>query len=105
MKITVNQKNLKKALGLVERIVSRNISLPILNNILLRTENGRLKVSATNLEIGINYLIGAKIEEVGDIAVPARIFSDFIANIDEDIITLTTKNNSLYINSKRYKTQ
>jgi len=105
MKVTINQKNLKKALGLVERIVSRNISLPILNNVLLRTENGRLKVSATNLEIGINYLIGAKIEEVGDIAVPARIFSDFIANIDEDIITLTTKNNSLYINSKRYKTQ
>ncbi|MDP3792767.1 MAG: DNA polymerase III subunit beta, partial [bacterium] len=76
MKITVNQKNFKKALLLVERVVSKNTSLPILNNILLKTENGRLKVSATNLEIGVNYIIGAKIEEVGQIAVPAKIISD-----------------------------
>lgn len=105
MKITVNQKNLKKALNLVEKVVSKNSSLPILNNILLKTENGRLKVSATNLEIGINYIIGAKIEEVGQIAVPARIISDFIGNIIDDKVLLTTKNNILSINSDRYKTQ
>ena len=105
MKITVNQKNLKKALSLVEKVVSKNSSLPILNNILLKTENGRLKVSATNLEIGINYIIGAKIEEVGQIAVPARIISDFIGNITDDKVSLTTKNNILSINSERYKTQ
>lgn len=105
MKITVNQKNLKRALNLVEKIVSKNTSLPILNNILLKTENGRLKVSATNLEIGINYIIGAKIEEVGQIAVPARIISDFISNIIDDKVSLTTKNNILSINSERYKTQ
>ncbi|OGN30222.1 MAG: DNA polymerase III subunit beta [Candidatus Yanofskybacteria bacterium RIFCSPLOWO2_02_FULL_43_10] len=105
MKITVNQKNLKKALNLVEKIVSKNTSLPILNNILLKTENGRLKVSATNLEIGINYIIGAKIEEVGQIAVPARIISDFIGNIVDDKVSLTTKNNILNVNSERYKTQ
>lgn len=105
MKITVNQKNLKKALNLVEKVVSKNTPLPILNNILLKTENGRLKVSATNLEIGINYIIGAKIEEVGQIAVPARIISDFIGNIVDDKVSLTTKNNILSINSERYKTQ
>lgn len=105
MKITVNQKNFKKALLLVEKVVSKNISLPILNNILLKTENGRLKVSATNLEIGVNYIIGAKIEEIGQIAVPARIISDFIGNIADDKVLLTTKNNILSINSERYKTQ
>ncbi len=105
MKITVNQKNLKKALSLVEKVVSKNNSLPILNNILLKTENGRLKVSATNLEIGINYIVGAKIEEVGQIAVPARIISDFIGNITDDKVLLTNKNNILNINSEKYKTQ
>src|SRR3989338_8559081 len=105
MKITVNKKNLKKALNLVEKIVSKNSSLPILNNILLKTENGRLKVSATNLEIGVNYVIGAKIEELGQIAVPSRIISDFIGNILDDKVSLTTKNNILSINSERYKTQ
>ena len=105
MKITVNQKNFKKALNLVEKVVSKNTSLPILNNILLKTENGRLKISATNLEIGINYIIGAKIDEVGQIAVPARIISDFIGNIIDDKVSLTTRNNILSINSDRYKTQ
>ena len=66
MKVTVNQKNLKKVLWLVEKIVSKNPALPILNNILIKTENGRLKISATNLEMGINCYIGAKIEEIGE---------------------------------------
>lgn len=105
MKITTNPKNLAKALNIVERVISRNTSLPILNNILLKTENGRLKVSATNLEIGINYFLGAKIDEIGEIAVPARIFSDFIKNITEDKLTLVTKNNILSINTEKYKTQ
>ncbi len=105
MKITSYTKNLKKALSVVEKIVSKNTSLPILNNILIKTENGRLKISATNLEIGINYLIGTKVDEVGEIAVPARIVSDFINNINEDKIILSTKNNILNIDSEHYKTQ
>ncbi|MBI2065302.1 MAG: DNA polymerase III subunit beta [Candidatus Yanofskybacteria bacterium] len=105
MRITINQKNLLKATTTVERVVSRNPSLPILNNILLKTENGRLKISATNLEIGINYYIGAKIDETGEIAVPARIFSDFIGNLGEEKITLVTKNNILSLNTNKYKTQ
>lgn len=105
MKLITNQKNLKKSLSIVERIVSKNASLPILNNILLKTENGRLKVSATNLEIGINYFIGAKIDEVGQIAVPSRVFSDFIGNVTDEKVSITTKNNILNIDSDKYKTQ
>jgi len=90
---------------LVEKIVSRNPSLPILNNILIKTDNGRLRVSSTNLEIGINCTIGAKIDEVGEIAIPARVSSDFINNISDEKITLHTKNNILFINSDKYKTQ
>ena len=105
MKVIVNQKNLKKALGIVEKIVSRNTSLPILSNILLKTENGRLKLSATNLEIGVNYIIGVKINEVGQIAIPAKIFYDFINGINDEKISLSVKNNILSINSESYKTQ
>lgn len=105
MKIILNQKNLSKAVNMVEKVVSRNPSIPILNNVLLKTENGRLRVSATNLEIGINCFLGAKIEESGEIAVPARIFSDFISNINDEKVTLITKNNVLNINADKYKTQ
>ena len=105
MRITTNLKNLSKALTIVERVISKNSLLPILNNILLRVENGRLKISATNLEIGINYLLGAKVDEVGEIAVPARIFSDFVKNLEGDKLNLVTKNNILSINNEKYKTQ
>ena len=105
MKITVSQKNLKRAVSLVEKIVSRNPSLPILNNILLKTDNGRLRVSSANLEMGINCMVGAKIDEVGEIAIPARVSSDFINNVSDDKVILQTKNNVLYINSDKYKTQ
>lgn len=105
MKITVNQKNFKKALGVVEKVVAKNVTLPILNNVLLKTENGMLKLAATNLEIGMNYIIGAKIEEVGQVAVPARIISDFTSNISDEKIILSVKNNILSINSEHYKTQ
>ena len=105
MKVTVNQKNLKRSLGLVEKIVSRNPSLPILNNILLKTDNGRLKISSTNLEVGVNCRIGAIIDEVGEIAIPARVSSDFINNISDEKVILQTKNNILFVNSDKYKTQ
>ena len=105
MKVTVSHKNLKKSLGLVEKIVSRNPSLPILNNMLIKTDNGRLRVSSTNLEIGINCMIGAKIDEVGEIAVPARVSSDFINSVSDEKVILHTKNNILFINSDKYKTQ
>ncbi|MEK7603651.1 MAG: DNA polymerase III subunit beta [Patescibacteria group bacterium] len=105
MRVTVNQKNLKRALGMVEKIVSRNPSLPILNNVLIKTDNGRLRISSTNLEVGINCMIGAKIDEVGEIAIPARVSSDFINNVSDEKITLYTKNNILFINSEKYKTQ
>jgi len=105
MKVTVGYKNLKTALGLVEKIVSRNPSLPILNNVLIKTDNGRLKISSTNLEVGINYMIGAKIDEVGEIAIPARVFFDFINSVSDEKVTLHTKNNVLFVNSDKYKTQ
>jgi len=105
MIITTSQKNLKEALGVVEKIVSKNTSLPILQNIILKTENGRLRLSSTNLEIGINFWIGGKIEEEGEVAVPARIFSDFINNLKETNITIKSKGDILLINSNNHQTK
>src|SRR3989344_6811106 len=105
MIITISQKNLKDGLNIVEKVVSKNTALPILQNVVLKTENGRLKLSSTNLEIGINFWLGGKIEEEGDIAVPARIFSDFINNLKDEKITLRSKENILSVNSDNYQTK
>jgi len=78
MKVSCLQENLTKGLSIVGRAVSPRSTLPVLGNVLLATDAGRLKLSATNLEVGINCWIGAKVEEEGAITVPARTFIDLV---------------------------
>jgi DNA polymerase-3 subunit beta len=89
MKISCLQENLAKGLSVVSRAVaSRSTTLPVLSNVMLSTDNGRLKLSATNLEIGINCWIGAKVEQDGAITVPARTFTDLVNTLPPDQIDM-----------------
>ena len=78
MKVSVLQENLAKGLNIVGRAVAARSTLPVLGNILLATDDKRLKLSATNLEIGITCWIGAKVDEDGATTVPARTFVDLV---------------------------
>jgi len=79
MRVSCLQENLAKGLSIVGRATSPRSTLPILSHILISTDQGRLRLSATNLEIGINCWIGAKVEEEGAIAVPARTLIDLVS--------------------------
>lgn len=103
MKLTVTQENLSKALTAVGRIANSKTPLPILNNILLRTENNRLLVAATNLEIAIVEHIGAKVDNDGAITIPARLVMDFVNNLPKGNITLRVEETHLHIESGSYK--
>ncbi|HHX44004.1 MAG TPA: DNA polymerase III subunit beta [Chloroflexi bacterium] len=94
MKVSCLQENLAKGLAIVGRAVATRSTLPVLSNILLSTDGSRLKLSATNLEVGINCWIGAKVEQEGATTVPARLLADFVNSlpperIDLDLITRT----------------
>ncbi len=89
MKVTVLQENLARGLNIVSRAVSPRSTLPVLANILLASDEGRLRLSATNLEMGITAWIPAQIEEEGSITVPARTFSDLINTLPSDKVQLT----------------
>ncbi|MGD2105308.1 MAG: DNA polymerase III subunit beta [Anaerolineae bacterium] len=78
MKVSCLQENLAEGLSIVGRAVSPRSTLPVLGNILLATDGGRLRLSATDLEVGINCWIGAKVEEDGATTVPARTIIDLI---------------------------
>ena len=91
MKVQILKDNLAKALSVAGRVVSTRGSLEILSHILLSTEKGRLRVSATNLEIGINYWLGGKVEKEGDITIPARLFIDVINSISSEKIDLSVE--------------
>ena len=106
MKLTCTQENFKKAIYSTERVVGKQITLPILENILLETDHGMLKIAATNLEIGVFLKIGAKIEEEGTITVPARLLSNFVNNLpSESTISLTVIDQTLHIESGASKAQ
>ncbi len=104
MKLICTQENLNKALNIVGKIINKNTTLPILNNILLKTEKGRLKLSSTNLELGINYWVGGKIEEDGEITVPTRLFANFISSLPNNNVEIKLKGDSLNIKCDKYKT-
>jgi DNA polymerase-3 subunit beta len=78
MKLTCLQENLAKGLGIVSKAVSTRSTLPVLGNVLLATDDGRLKLAATNLELGITCWVGARVEEKGAITVPARTLVDMV---------------------------
>jgi DNA polymerase-3 subunit beta len=106
MKLTCTQENLSRVIPYLERVVGKQTSLPILSNFLLETEKGRLKISATNLEIGVIVYIGAKIEKEGKIAVPAKFFSNFIYNVPkDDVIQLESDSKELKVQSAGYTTK
>lgn len=97
MKLSILQENLNYGLNVVSRVVSNKAQLPILNNILLTTDKGRLKLSATNLETGINFWLGAKIEKEGAISIPAKIIAEYVACLSSEKINLEIKENSLWV--------
>ncbi len=99
MKATVLQENLARGLSVVSRAVSSRSTLPVLSNILIATDEGRLRLSATNLELGITCWIAARIEEEGSTTVPARTFSDLVNTLPSNQVELTldSKTQNLHI--------
>jgi len=89
MKLSCMQENLDRGLGVVGRAVATRTTLPITNNVLLATEQSRLKLAATNLEMAISCWIGAKVEEEGAITVPARLLSDFISSLPSEKVDIS----------------
>jgi DNA polymerase-3 subunit beta len=103
MKLQVTRENLNRSLNSVARIASSRSTLPILANVLIKTTNNRLSISATNLDIAITHYIGAKVSEEGSITVPARLMQDFISSLPDGIIELDLKDTKLHISTDKYK--
>ncbi|HOU45633.1 MAG TPA: DNA polymerase III subunit beta [Candidatus Pacearchaeota archaeon] len=104
MKAITLKENFKKGLNIVEKIVGRNLTLPILNNILLKADKNFIILMATNLEIGVKYWVLSKIEKEGSIVVPTKVLSTFISNISDEKISITLKDKKIYLDAKNNKT-
>ena len=89
MRLSCLQENLNRGLSVVGRAVATRTTLPITNNVLLATDQSRLKLVATNLEMAISCWIGAKVEEEGAITVPARLLTEFINSLPSDKVDIS----------------
>jgi len=105
MRLSLTQENLTRALGSVGRVVSTRASLPVLSNVLLATDGNRLRLSATNLEIGINYWIGSKVEQQGSLTVPARLFAEFVSSLPHGNIELSATETALTVKTTHYESK
>lgn len=112
MKVSCQQEQLAKGLSIVGRAVSTKTTLPVLNNILLATDNeegGRLKLAATNLEISITVWVPAQVQEEGDITVPARLLGEFVSSLSSQgkestvQLTLDQPTLTLHVKGGRYE--
>jgi DNA polymerase-3 subunit beta len=105
MKITCLQENLAKGLATVGRAVATRSTLPILSNILLESDEGRLRLAATNLEIGVNCWIGARVEDEGRITIPARLLTEFVNSLPPGQIEmeLVERTQTLNLKCARYE--
>ncbi len=105
MKISCTQENLNRGLLVSSHIASKNISLPILNNILFRAEGGVITLLATNLEIGIRCAVRGKIEEEGAITLPAKLFADYVGSLPNEKIDINLADQTLEIKCKNFETR
>lgn len=100
MKVTCKQQDLSRGLSTVGHAVSNRSTLPILSNILLATDNGRLRLYATNLEIGINCWIDAEVQEEGSTTVPAKLITDLVNSLPQAQIDISVPEDSHTMNVK-----
>lgn len=103
MKLSILQENLSQGLVIASRSVATRAQLPVLGNVLLGTDKGRLKLSATNLETGINLWLGAKIEKEGAISIPAKILTEFVSSLPAGRVEIESRENTLYLTSGSYE--
>jgi DNA polymerase III subunit beta len=105
VKLTAMQENLARGLSTVSRAVSSRVQLPVLSNVLLRTEDGGLKLTATNLEIAISSWVPGKIDEDGALTVPARLLADVVAGLPAgERVELHAEGPALTVSAGRFRT-
>jgi DNA polymerase-3 subunit beta len=105
VKLSVMQENLARGLSVVSRAVSTRSTLPVLANVLLKTEDAGLKLTATNLEIGITYWVPGKIDSDGATTVPAKLLTDYVNALQggERVDLELTAGQTLHLRAGRYE--
>lgn len=105
MKFSALQENLKTGLGLVSHVAGKNINLPVLNNVLIEAREGKIRLTATNLEIGISSVVRGKIDADGVFTVDSKILTDYVGLLPNQRVDLVLDGARLIVECDDYKTK
>ena len=105
MKLITIKENFKKGLAIIERVTGKNLTLPILGNTLIKAKENFLTLISTDLEMGVEYQTLAKIEKDGQITISAKLLLNLINFLPDEKIYLESKNNTLFVSGKNFKSQ
>ncbi|PKM91230.1 DNA polymerase III subunit beta [Candidatus Falkowbacteria bacterium HGW-Falkowbacteria-1] len=105
MKFISLKENLKQGLSIVGHLTSKNINLPILNNILIKAKKEGLELISTNLEISISHFLRSKVESEGELLVDSRVINEYVSLLPDDKVEIEGVNEELKIKCKNYKTK
>ena len=97
MKLTLKHENFTRGLAMVSKLVKQRASLPVLSNVMLMTDKGRLKLAATDLESAVVTWVGAKIDEEGAVTVPAKTLVDYITSTTDETVDLYSEGSDLSV--------
>src|SRR3989338_8087583 len=99
MKFSCVKENLERALSTAERFTGKNITLPILSNVLLEVKGNELTVTGTNLEYAVELKVPGKGLKEGRVSVPAKILNSLLQSLNEEKVELEEKGNNLFIHT------
>lgn len=105
MKFTCTQENLYRGLSVVNHLAGKNTTLPILNNVLLKAEDGMLELSTTNLEVGIKCHIRGKIEQPGAFTIQSRLLTDYVGLLPKQPVDVELKDQEVYVSCQSFETK
>jgi len=105
MKLKILKQNLKQGLDKIKKVASKSSSLPVLDSVLLTTKKNHLELAATDLELGIKYEVLAEVKDQGEVAIPAKAFSNLINSLPEEEVELKQTKQDLKIKCGNYQSQ
>lgn len=105
MKISCTRENLHQGLSIVGHLTTKNVNLPILQNILMKAEGGSIRLTATNLEIAIHAQVRGKVDETGELTVPSKLFADYVNLLPNETVQMESEGETMKVTCGSSKTK
>jgi DNA polymerase-3 subunit beta len=105
MKLSCTRENLYQGLSITSHLTSKNVNLPVLQNVLIKAEGGTIRFTTTNLEIAVSCILRGKVDVSGEFTVPSKLFYDYVSLLPDETVTVETNGNALSVSCGSYRTK